>query len=204
MGGPKQLMEPPNAPRMFHRVMDATLVNVRRALEDLRARFNGGAEADALDRLELVLAEVLNNITLHGAGGLPPAGALTEEGRAADILPMRNFGHSGPAPKEPQSSHDDGVEDGVVIHLTVTQHSGGLACAVVDNGTPLPKECLVFPKTFPSPEACAIRAGGFGWFIIRDLTRSLFYFRENSRNVLCFNIPRRDARPSGHSAMGAA
>lgn len=170
-------------PAMFHRVMDATLMNVRRALADLRARFEGRVDPDALGRLELVLAEVLNNITLHGTPAGPVPGAQgTDAGQA----------HAETADAAP-----------ITVHLTVTQQSGGLACAVVDDGTPLPPGCLVFPDRIPSPELSAARAGGFGWFIIRDLTHALFYFREGTRNVLCFGIPQCDARIP-HRAAGAA
>ncbi|MFC0812597.1 ATP-binding protein [Paracoccus panacisoli] len=284
----------PGAP-MFHRVMEATLANVREALIDLRRRFDGRTDPDALSRLELVLAEVLNNITLHGpegSGGHGPKDVASADGPGATELPwgakLRRAAH-GAAPAgegrgETGSIHvmgetgRDGAEvvragrletpetasgvtqatateqgdpgtnvagqDGsthasnasgtadagltereardataaqpVLVHLTVTQHTGGLACAVIDDGPPLPDSCLVFPEARPAPELSALRAGGFGWFIIRDLTRSLFYFREESRNVLCFNIPRRGARrardreppratrPPGPPAAGAA
>ena len=52
-----------------------------------------------------------------------------------------------------------------------------------------------------SRQVSAFRQGlrDLGWIIIRDLTRSLFCFRERNRNVLCFNIPRRaeDEMPLG-------
>lgn len=284
----------PGAP-MFHRVMEATLANVREALIDLRRRFDGRTDPDALSRLELVLAEVLNNITLHGpegSGGHGPTEASGAEGSGVTELPwgakLRRAAHgAAPAgegrgetgsvhviggagrdgaevvrtgrletPETPSgvtqatvtepgdpglavSAPDDSARvlsasstadaevsereasdatatQPVLVHLTVTQHTGGLACAVIDDGPPLPDSCLVFPEARPAPELSALRAGGFGWFIIRDLTRSLFYFREESRNVLCFNIPRRGARrardreapratrPPGPPAAGAA
>lgn len=146
--------------RMFHRVLDADLIAVRHALLDMRRRFDGHISPDALGRIELVLAEVLNNIVQHGAGHGKNGTAASDDIRA------------------------------VRIHLTVTHHDGGLACAVSDDGTLLPLACLLTPETLPSPEAAALREGGFGWFIIRDLTQSLFYFREDNRNILCFNIPR--------------
>lgn len=197
-------------PRIFHRVMDATLINVRRALEDMRDRFDSSTDPDTLDRLELVLAEVLNNITLHGAGGQPAPGALAVEGqpldRWSDERLMQNLGVLDARESHllPDRALAFSNATRILIHLTVTQHNGGLACAVIDNGTPLPETCLVFPETRPPPEVSALRAGGFGWYIIRDLTRSLFYFREDSRNVLCFNIPRRSARRSDPSAIGVA
>lgn len=84
----------------------------------------------------------------------------------------------------------------------MTSHAGGLACAVADDGTPLPPSCLV-PARLPPPEIAALREGGFGWFMIRDLTQSLFYFRERRRNVLCFHIPPAEdgRRPSGAAVV---
>lgn len=143
--------------RMFHRVLGADLLAVRQALIDMRARFDGHVADDALGRIELVLAEVLNNIVEHGAR------------RVTDRA---------------------GTASGVSIHLTVTRHDGGLACAVTDNGRPLPLDCLITPDKLATPEAAAMRDGGFGWYMIRDLTQSLFYYREGGRNVLCFNVPR--------------
>lgn len=81
----------------------------------------------------------------------------------------------------------------VTIHLTVTGNAGELACAVADNGVPLPLACLSPSGVFPAPEVAALRAGGFGWLMIRGLTRSLFYCRECGRNMLCFTIPPRDS-----------
>lgn len=157
---PSRVPGPPA--RIFHRVLGADLMAVRQALLDMRARFDGHASRDALGRIELVLAEVLNNIVHHGSG-------------------LGKTAAPGAVPDRP-----------VTIHLTVTRHDGGLACAVSDNGSPLPPECLVGVETLPSPEVAALRGGGFGWFIIRDLTQSLFYFREGDHNILCFNIPRLD------------
>ncbi|MBB1497625.1 ATP-binding protein [Paracoccus sp. MC1862] len=147
---------------MFHRILDANPAAVQRALIDARDRFAGAVPEDALARMELVMAEILNNIAQHGTG--------TGKEPAAD------------RPRHPP----------VTIHVTVTGHAGGLACAISDNGPPLPSSCLAGPEQPPSPQLAALRSGGFGWVIIRDLTRSLFYFRERSRNVLCFNIPRRE------------
>lgn len=145
---------------MFHRILDANPFAVQQTLIDVRHRFQGTVADDALARMELVMAEILNNIAQHGTGqGKEPA---------AD------------APPRPV----------VTIHVSVTRHAGGLACAITDDGAPLPPDCLSDPDHPPSPEVAAMRAGGFGWVIIRDLTRSLFHFRERSRNVLCFNIPR--------------
>lgn len=182
----------PGAPTIFHQVMDATLVNVRKALAALRLRLGGSADPDALDRLELVLAEVMNNIALYGSGGQPAAGALAIEGMPGE----RGWAFENAADQAAAGARP------VTIHLTVTQHASGLACAVVDDGTPLPMACLALPAS-TTPEVSALRAGGFGWSIIHDLTRSLFYFREDCRNVLCFDIPLGAARGMKRHAVVA-
>lgn len=53
---------------MFHRVLRAEPAHVRQTLADLRARFAPEVGADALGRLELVLAEVMNNVGEHAGG----------------------------------------------------------------------------------------------------------------------------------------
>ena len=166
-GGPTQ--HPPPTLPIFHRVIEASLPQVRQSLIDIHDRFDRKVPDDALGRMELVLAEVLNNIVHHGTG----------------------------AGKEP--GDETAAPSRVTVHVTVTGHDGGLACAVVDDGSAVPHDCLLVPDTRPGPEIAAIHAGGFGWFIIRDLTRSLFYYREGPRNVLCFNIPRKEpvSEPDG-------
>lgn len=176
-GLPQNRTAPLRGEPMFHRILDADTTAVQQALMDVRRRFERAVSDDALARMELVLAEVLNNIAQHGTGA----------GKE-------------PAPEAPP-------RPAVTIHLTVTRHAGGLACAVTDDGAPLPPACLVEPDHLPSPELSALRAGGFGWVIIRDLTRSLFHYRELNRNVLCFNIPRPDGDGlpvPGGQADGAA
>lgn len=52
----------------FHRVLRADPLSVRHALTDLCRKLGPFCPADAVGRLELVLAEVLNNIVEHGIG----------------------------------------------------------------------------------------------------------------------------------------
>lgn len=143
---------------MFHRVLPADTGAIQATLLDMRDRFGPEIDADALARVELVLAEVMNNVAQHGTG----------RGKTAD-------------PARPGRA--------LTIHLSVAAHDRGLACAVTDDGPPLPAACLAGPEVERSPEHAAMAACGFGWMIIRDLTQSLFHFREDQRNVLCFNIP---------------
>ncbi|VDS08239.1 hypothetical protein PARHAE_01422 [Paracoccus haematequi] len=57
---------------MFHRVLQADPNDVRQALKDLRARFAPQLSADTMGRLELVLAEVMNNVVEHAELALLP------------------------------------------------------------------------------------------------------------------------------------
>lgn len=59
---------------MFHRVLQADPDDVRQALKDLRNRFASQVDPDAMGRLELVLAEVMNNVAEHAS--LAPLAAL--------------------------------------------------------------------------------------------------------------------------------
>ena len=136
---------------MFHRVLNAHPMIVRDTLQDVRQRFRGEVGDDTLGRLELVLAEVMNNVAKHG-------GAVAA------------------------------VRDLPSIHLCIVRHSSGLACALTDDGISLPDDCLL-PRNLPPMVADDLPEGGFGWFLIQDLTQALCYYREESRNYLAFSIP---------------
>lgn len=138
---------------MFHRVLNAHPLTVRDTLQDVRQRFRGEVSDDTLGRLELVLAEVMNNVAEHA--------------------PLAQAAQSGPLP---------------VIHLCIVRHNSGLACALTDDGVSLPDDCLL-PRSLPEMVADDLPEGGFGWFLIQDLTQALCYYREESRNYLAFSIP---------------
>lgn len=143
-----------HAPRqkqpMFHRVLTADPNAVRATLKELRGRFRDEVSADTLGRLELVLAEVMNNVTEHAINGRAVA--------------------------DPK------------IHLCVVRHDSGLACAITDDGASLPDDCLL-PRQLPQMDNSDLPEGGFGWYLIQDLTQELRYYREGQRNFLGFNVP---------------
>lgn len=152
--------------RMFYRIFRADPLAVRAALIELRTRLDKNANPEMIGKLELALAEILNNICEHG--GVNPQTAQQEQSP--------------------------------LIHLCVMRHVGGLACAVTDNGMPLPLACLTqdqmddyldsyLDEDSDDPMVSNLPEGGFGWFLIRDLTSSLSYFREGRRNLLAFTVP---------------
>lgn len=163
--GGNRLRRPPR-PRqpMFHRIFRADPLTVRDALIYLRQRFGDSAGDEVIGKLELALAEVLNNICEHGA--------------------QHDAERLGGRPHTP------------LIHLCVARHVGGIACAVTDDGRPLPPACLD-PRPLPQSGLGAsvhdaiplLPEGGFGWYLIQDLTASLSYFREGRRNFLAFIVP---------------
>lgn len=148
---------------MFHRVLRAQPMIVRDTLTDIRHRFAAEIDADALGRLELVLAEVMNNVAEHGPGA--DTGAKDMGGN------------------DPQREATTPL-----IHLCIVRHAGGLSCAVTDDGVSLPANCLV-PRGAPATGGIELPEGGFGWFLIRDLTQELCYYREERRNFLAFRVP---------------
>lgn len=139
---------------MFHRVLHADPDRVRATLADIRQRFRAEVSEDTLGRLELVLAEVMNNVTEHAA--LPASGVASEE---------------------PPS-----------IHLSIVRHDTGLACAISDDGVSLPEDCIL-PRGLPVMDLADLPEGGFGWYLIQDLTQALCYYREEQRNFLAFSVP---------------
>lgn len=140
---------------MFHRVFAAEPTTVRKTLVDIRARFGNGQDEDTMGRLELVLAEVLNNVAEH----------------AVDM------------------------RQGTSIHLCIVRQDAGFACAVTDDGVSLPQECLQ-PRNLPQDGAPELPEGGFGWYLIQDLTQALCYYRERHRNFLAFSVPFQGAEPA--------
>jgi len=152
---------------MLHRIFRADPMTVRHALNFLHERFDGSAGEEAIFRVELALAEILNNICQHAGEG-----------------DAERPGGQGHAP---------------LIHLCVIRHVGGIACAVTDDGIPLPDHCLGprLPGAPATGQRDTLPEGGFGWFLIQDLTASLSYFREGRRNFLAFIVPVGDAGSSG-------
>lgn len=161
----KRLRQPPPGRQpMYHRIFRADPLTVRTALQFLRERFDGSAGNDVIGKLELALAEVLNNICEHG---------------------IRH-----------EAVRLNGRPHAPLIHLCVARHVGGIACAITDDGKPLPASCLEMrslPWSDPAPrdpaKLISLPERGFGWFLIQELSASLSYFREGRRNFLAFIIP---------------
>lgn len=137
--------------RRYRDVFPGDAHSVRTALEAAMRAFREMEIADEQTGVvEIVLAEVLNNVVEH---------AYAEHGRGVIELDVRREGHE-------------------------------LTFVILDDGRPMPggntpggkpQDLDVAAKDLPE--------GGFGWFLIRELTRDLSYHRSGNRNVLHFHIP---------------
>lgn len=145
---------PGDAPRehgRFHSVFPGKPLSVRTTLNAaMQALGEMGIADDQADVVEIVLAEVLNNVVEHAYG---------EHGRGE-------------------------------IELEVARQTNALTIVIRDDGRPMPD------GNTPSgrPQDLDVRAenlpeGGFGWLLIRQLTRDLTYRRSGNRNELRFVIP---------------
>ncbi len=72
------------------------------------------------------------------------------------------------------------------ITLTLWQSEGEVACRITDRGTAMPQEVLPVGLLEEHGEAAELPEGGFGWFLIRTLSRDLRYARLGTLNELTF------------------
>ena len=76
------------------------------------------------------------------------------------------------------------------VAVTLTRVQAGIACLVVDQGHPMPGDCLPqgrLPRVDVAIED--LPEGGFGWHLIRSLTVELSYKRVHGCNRLSFLLP---------------
>lgn len=147
----------PGAP-VVHLLFPGDPHSVRRALgtalEILREIPRVGPLAGVI---EIVLAEVLNNVAEHAYAG---------QGRG-------------------------------LVELKIVQTGAALWFHIRDEGEQMPG-CALPPGRVQDldVETEDLPEGGFGWFLIRELTRDLRYRRVGNRNELTFQMPV-DARTHG-------
>ena len=101
----------------------------------------------SLGSVEIVLAEVLNNIAEH---------AYTQQHGKVEIW--------------------------------ITAHPAFLFFRLVDSGLPMPGGVAPDGRMADQDAPQDLPEGGFGWFLIRSLTRDLTYLREDGYNMLCFCV----------------
>lgn len=75
------------------------------------------------------------------------------------------------------------------IDLTLNVSAAGLRCSILDRGLPMPEEKIPTTKNPMEDDPLDLPEGGFGWFLIRTLSKELGYLREGGCNRLSFWIP---------------
>lgn len=74
------------------------------------------------------------------------------------------------------------------IEITLNRAASALECRVVDSGVPLPDGILPPGLLKPLDPEAELPEGGFGWFLIRTLSRDLEYLRDGRFNRLSFRL----------------
>jgi serine/threonine-protein kinase RsbW len=77
------------------------------------------------------------------------------------------------------------------VAVTLVPVMAGLDCLVVDQGVAMPGNQLPAGKLTAGPDTPVqdLPEGGFGWHLIRVLTRDLAYSRTDGCNRLSFTLP---------------
>jgi serine/threonine-protein kinase RsbW len=114
-----------------------------------RSELAQGLTEDERGTMEIVLAEVLNNIVEHA-----------------------------------YSENPGEIEVALKLSLDA------LAVTVVDDGLPMPGGDAPAGKLKPIGSFGDLPEGGFGWHLIRSLSRELVYQRKDGRNRLSFRLER--------------
>ncbi len=123
--------------------------NTREALSRICAGLRrANLDPSDIENAEIVLAEVLNNVTEHAYRG----------------------------------------SEGAVEVALVLRHAE-IVCSIRDQGCAMPGEPPIGRPANPETTLDALPEGGFGWHIIRCLTRDLTCERREDWNILRFALP---------------
>jgi len=134
----------------MHLALACDAMAVRTALQNLRDGLNElHLSQDDTDRIEIVMAEILNNIVEHACSDRPDCN----------------------------------------IGIEILHKSSDLQVTVTDNGCAMPGGTLpegILADIQGSRDS--LPEGGFGWFLIRDLTTNVSYSRRDQKNHLSFEF----------------
>ncbi len=74
------------------------------------------------------------------------------------------------------------------IEITLQLRQNELVCKIIDSGLPMPDEKLPVGKLVAFEGVADLPEGGFGWHLIRTLSKDLDYRRVDGRNLLSFRL----------------
>jgi serine/threonine-protein kinase RsbW len=81
------------------------------------------------------------------------------------------------------------------ITLTLWHSAGEVACRITDRGLSMPDERLPVGELATLATPANLPEGGFGWYLIRALSRDLRYARYGTLNELTFVLNAEQSRP---------
>ncbi|MDP1578473.1 MAG: ATP-binding protein, partial [Cypionkella sp.] len=74
------------------------------------------------------------------------------------------------------------------IEISLQLRRNELLCMISDTGAPMPGGQLPAGVLAPLGDFADLPEGGFGWHLIRSLSKDLSYRREGGRNLLSFRL----------------
>ena len=120
---------------------------------------------------------------LRRLAATPPLGDLAEEARGtAEVVLAEALNNI--------VEHSYALAPGR-IEVRLDASTRGILCEITDEGLGMPCNALPVGQC-PDAEDSALEdlpEGGFGWFLIRTLTKELCYRRDGARNRLSFVLP---------------
>lgn len=81
------------------------------------------------------------------------------------------------------------------IEISLQLRKDALVCKISDTGLPMPDGQLPSGKLPILGRLDSLPEGGFGWHLIRSLSKDLEYHREGDRNFLTFRLDMRQSEP---------
>jgi serine/threonine-protein kinase RsbW len=81
------------------------------------------------------------------------------------------------------------------IEISLQLRKDELVCKISDTGLPMPDGQLPSGKLPKLGQLDSLPEGGFGWHLIRSLSKDLDYHREDGRNFLTFRLDMRQSGP---------
>lgn len=81
------------------------------------------------------------------------------------------------------------------IEISLQLRKDELVCKISDTGLPMPDGQLPSGKLPNFGRLDSLPEGGFGWHLIRSLSKDLDYHREDGRNFLTFRLDMRQSGP---------
>lgn len=136
--------------------------------------------AEGLHLVFLATPAVIRDNLAHMMGQ-PPLSHLGDDSRGSAELVLAEVLNN-------VAEHAYGDGQGPVA-VTLARMPDGVTCLIVDQGAEMPCGKLPDGKLPQTPDLADLPEGGFGWHLIRSLTRDLVYLRTGGCNRLSFTLP---------------